>query len=156
MNHTRLIGVISDTHGLLSPQAVQALQGSELILHAGDVGKPEVLDRLRDIAPVVAVRGNVDHSTWAQRLPRTQTVEIGKHRLYVIHNLDDLPTDPTADGLSAVISGHSHRPSIVRKNGVLYLNPGSGGPRRFNLPISVALLKVSDNQIEAELVELHT
>jgi hypothetical protein len=149
-----LIGVISDTHGLLRPEAVKALQGSELIIHAGDVDKPEILSELKNIAPTVAVRGNVDPGIWAQPLPRTRAVEVGAVRIYVIHNLGDLSIDAAVEGYAAVISGHSHKPSIKRENGVLFLNPGSAGPRRFKLPVTVALLRVSDNQVEAELVEL--
>src|ERR1039457_1783904 len=154
MNQPHVIGVISDTHGLLRPEAVQALQGSELIIHAGDVGKPEILDELARTAPVVAIRGNVDHGIWAQGLPQTRTVEIGGVRIFVIHNIGDLAIDAPAAGYAAVISGHSHRPSSVQKNGVLFLNPGSAGPRRFNLSVSVALLHVVGKTVEAELVKL--
>jgi putative phosphoesterase len=154
MNQPHIIGVISDTHGLLSPAAVAALQGSELIIHAGDVGKLEIIDGLREIAPVEAIRGNVDHGIWAQGLPQTRTVEVGGVRIFVIHNIDDLSIDAAAAGYAAVISGHSHRPSAVQKNGVLFLNPGSAGPRRFNLPVSVALLHVVGKTVEAELVQL--
>ena len=149
------MGVISDNHGLLRPEAVDALQGSELIIHAGDVGKPEILDELRKIAPVVEVRGNVDGGIWAQGLPQSRTVEIGGVRIFVIHNIDDLSVDAAAAGYIAVISGHSHRPSSVQKNGVLFLNPGSAGPKRFNLPANLALLRVMGKKVEAQLVELH-
>ena len=149
----RSVGVISDTHGLLRPEAVEALQGSELIIHAGDVGKPEILDDLRKIAPVEAIRGNVDTGIWAQGLPQTRTVEIGEVRIFVIHNIDDLSIDAAAAGFAAIVSGHSHRPSAVQKNGVLYLNPGSAGPRRFNLPVSVASLRVMGKSVEAQVVE---
>src|ERR1019366_3030529 len=142
MNQPQVISVISDTHGLLRPESVEALQGSELIIHAGDVGKPEILDDLRKIAPVVAVRGNVDGGIWAQGLPQTRTLEIGDVRIYVIHNIDDLSIDAAAAGYAAVISGHSHRPSTAHKKDVLFLNPGSAGPRRFDLPVSVTLLRV--------------
>jgi hypothetical protein len=151
MNQPHVIGVISDTHGLLRPEAVVALQGSELIIHAGDVGEPEVLDDLRKIAPVVAIRGNVDNGIWAQELPQTRTVEIGGVRIYVIHNINDLSVDVAAAGFAAVISGHSHRPSTIQKNGVLFLNPGSAGPRRFNLPVSLALLRMMGKKVEAQL-----
>ena len=142
MNRPHIIGVNSDNHELLRPEAVDALQGSELIIHAGDVGEPEVLDDLHKIAPVTAIRGNVDAGIWAQGLPQTRTVEIGGVRLFVIYNIDDLSIDAGAAGYAAVISGHSHRPSVVQKNSVLFLNPGSAGPRRFNLPVSLALLRV--------------
>ena len=154
MNQPHVSGVISDTHGLLRPEAVQALQGSELIIHAGDVGGPEILDDLRRIAPVEAILGNVDTGIWAQGLPQTRTVEIGGVRIYVIHNIDNLSIDAAAVGYAVVVSGHSHRPLSVQKNGVLFLNPGSAGPRRFDLPISVALLRVMGKKVEAQLVEL--
>jgi uncharacterized protein len=154
MNEPHVIGVISDTHGLLRPEAVQALQGAELIIHAGDVGKPEILDELAKVTPIAAIRGNIDGGIWAQGLPQTRTVEIGGIRLYVIHNIDDLSVDAAAAGYIAVISGHSHRPSVVQKNGVLFLNPGSAGPKRFNLPVSLALLRVMGKAVEAQLVEL--
>src|SRR2546426_187329 len=121
MTPPHLIGVISDTHGLVRPQAAKALQGSELIIHAGDVGKPEILDELRKVARVVAVRGNVDHGEWAQRLKRTETVEISRAQIYVIHNLEELSLDPVVAGYTVVISGRSHKPSITHKNGVLFL-----------------------------------
>jgi putative phosphoesterase len=156
MPQPHLIGVISDTHGLLRPEAAQALRGCELIIHAGDVGKPEILDELLKIAPIAAIRGNVDNGIWAQGLPQTRTVEIGGVRIYVIHNIDDLSVDAAAAGYAAVVSGHSHRPSAVQKNGVLFLNPGSAGPRRFHLPVSVALLRVMGETMEAQLVELRT
>ena|ERR1017187_1185729 len=155
MNQPHLIGGISDTHGLLRPEVVQALEGSELIIHAGDVGKSEILDELAKIAPVLAIRGNVDHGIWAQGLPQSRMVEIGGVRILVIHNVNDFTFDAGAAGYAAVISGHSHRPSSVQKNGVLFLNPGSAGPRRFNLPVSLALLRVMGKTVEAQLVELH-
>ena len=148
------VGVISDTHGLLRPEAVAALQGSELILHAGDVGDPEILDRLRRIAPTFAVRGNVDTAPWARVLPLTEVVEIGTLQVYVLHDLATLDVDPKAAGLAAVISGHTHRPVAAVREGVLYLNPGSAGPRRFTLPIAVARLRVDRATISHEIVEL--
>ena len=154
MNQPHVIGVISDTHGLLRAEAVQALQGSELIIHAGDIGKPEILDGLRKIAPITAIRGNVDHGIWAQGLPQTRTVEIGGVGVFVIHNINDLSMHGASAGCAAVISGHSHRPSVVQKNGVVFLNPGSAGPRRFDLPVSVAVLRVNGKDLEAELLEL--
>jgi uncharacterized protein len=149
-----LIGVISDTHGLLRPQAIAALKGVELILHAGDIGGPEVLAALEKIAPVHAVRGNTDRGDWAYDLPQTRVVEVGGVHLYILHELFALDLEPAAAGLHAVIFGHSHRPHLERKDGVLYLNPGSAGPRRFTLPVSLARLKVSDHSLAAELIEL--
>ncbi|HXH08323.1 MAG TPA: metallophosphoesterase family protein [Alphaproteobacteria bacterium] len=148
------IGVISDTHGLVRPTALTALAGVEMIIHAGDIGKPEVLQALRAIAPVVAVRGNNDTEAWAEGLPETEVVEVGTVALYVLHDVHQLDLDPAAAGFQAVISGHSHRPSIATRQGVLYVNPGSAGPRRFKLPISVACLSIEGQTIEAQLIEL--
>jgi putative phosphoesterase len=148
------IGVISDTHGLLRPQAVDALRGSDLIVHAGDVGDPAVLQALRAIAPVVAVRGNNDHGDWAERLLPTEVVEQAGVSLYVLHDLAELALDPKAAGFQGVIAGHSHRPKLERREGVLYLNPGSAGPRRFRLPVSLARLRIHKAGLEAELLEL--
>jgi uncharacterized protein len=148
------IGVISDTHGLLRPQAVAALQGSALIIHAGDVGRPEILDDLRRIAPVVAVRGNVDRDAWANRLPMSEIVEHEGVRLYVLHILEDLDLDPPTAGFQAVITGHTHRPKIETKDRVLYFNPGSAGPRRFDLPVSVGRLSIANGKLAGELVYL--
>ena len=148
------VGVISDTHGLLRPEATEALQGSKLIVHAGDVGNAEVLERLRAIAPTVAVRGNVDGGAWATALPVTEVVEVGRLRLYVLHELSGLDFDPKAAGFAAVISGHTHRPSAEVRNGVLYLNPGSAGPRRFSLPVAVAKLQVVGESLSHEILEL--
>jgi uncharacterized protein len=148
------IGVISDTHGLLRPQAVAALRGCPVIIHAGDVGQPEILDELRRIAPVFAVRGNVDFGPWAMKLPETETVEVGDCRLYVLHDLNALDCDPKAAGFRAVITGHSHQPKIETKDGVLYFNPGSAGPRRFNLPVSVGRLILSGADLQAEIIKL--
>ena len=148
------VGVISDTHGLLRPEAVAALEGSDLIVHAGDVGEPEVLEPLRDLAPVHAVRGNVDRGAWARELPLDRVVEVGSHSLYVLHILEDLDLDPAAAGFAAVIYGHSHRPHREWRGGVLHLNPGSAGPRRFRLPVTVARLSVCGEGLTAEIVEL--
>jgi putative phosphoesterase len=148
------VGVVSDTHGLLRPQALDALAGSDLIIHAGDVGRPEVLDALRALAPVRAVRGNVDKGSWAARLPMTELVEAGGHLLYVLHIVDELDLDPPAAGFSAVIFGHSHKPSIETRDGVLWLNPGSAGPRRFDLPVTVARLRLTASELLPELVTL--
>ena len=148
------IGVISDTHGLLRPQAVAALRSCPLIIHAGDVGCPEILDELRHVAPVFAVRGNVDTGPWALQLPDTEVVQVEDHLLYVLHDVNALDLDPHTAGFRAVIAGHSHQPKIEAKNGVLYFNPGSAGPRRFNLPISVGRLTVAGAEIEAEIINL--
>jgi putative phosphoesterase len=148
------VGVISDTHGLLRPEAAAALAGSDCIVHAGDVGRPEVLDALRAIAPTFAVRGNNDRGAWADALPAFEVVHAGGADLYVLHEIDHLDLDPAAAGFAAVISGHSHRPHAERRAGVLHLNPGSAGPRRFRLPISVARLRVRDGVVEHEIVEL--
>jgi putative phosphoesterase len=148
------VGVISDTHGLVRPEALAVLQGSDIILHAGDIGTPEVLSALRQIAPLCAVRGNNDRDAWGLKLPLTEVVEFGAHRVYLLHDIADLDVDPAAAGFSAVISGHSHKPRMEERAGVLYLNPGSAGPRRFSLPIAVARLNVSGNHLEAELIEL--
>ena len=149
-----IVGVISDTHGLLRPEAVVALKDSHLIVHAGDVGTPDVLDRLRAIAPTVAVRGNVDTSPWGQTLPLTEVVEVAGLQFYVLHDLAALDIDPKAAGFAAVITGHTHRPVADIRNGVLYLNPGSAGPRRFTLPIGVARLHVDGTRLTHELIEL--
>jgi putative phosphoesterase len=148
------IGLISDTHGLLRPQALAALGGSDLIIHAGDVGKPEVLAALKKLAPVVAVRGTVDTSPWADTLPETAVAEAGSIRLYVLHNLQALDLDPAVAGFHVVISGHSHQPGKFERDGVLYINPGSAGPRRFQLPVSVARLNLEHRPFEVEFAEL--
>jgi putative phosphoesterase len=148
------IGVISDTHGLLRPEAVKVLTGVELIIHAGDVGGPEILERLARLAPVHAVRGNTDRGEFGRSLPLTRVVEVGGLQLYVLHELFTLDLDPAAAGLAAVIYGHSHRPHLERKDRVLYLNPGSAGPRRFTLPVSLALLRLENNRLNPELIEL--
>ena len=148
------MGVISDTHGLVRPEAVTALQGVSLIIHAGDVGTPEVLEQLRIIAPVVAVRGNTDQDYWARELPLTEVVEIGTVSFYVLHNVNQLDLDPVKSGFSAVISGHSHQPSIERLNGVLFLNPGSAGARRLKLHPSLAVLTVKNKSLNARIIGL--
>src|SRR5215467_12462751 len=139
----RHVGLISDTHGLLRPEAVEALEGSELILHAGDVGKPEILDELKEIAPVIAIRGNVDTAPWCSKLKDTELVETGAATFYLIHNIAELELNPAAAGIHIVLFGHSHQPTQYQKDGVLYVNPGSAGPRRFNLPISLARLDLA-------------
>ncbi len=148
------IGVISDTHGLLRPEAVAALQGSEHIIHAGDIGDPAILDKLRQIAPVTAIRGNVDRESWAASIPDTNVLEIGGITIYVIHNLQELDLRPEAAGFAAVIYGHSHVPKREMKNGVLFFNPGSAGPKRFRLPVTVGRLRIRNQRVETEIVEL--
>jgi putative phosphoesterase len=148
------IGVISDTHGLLRPEAVSALEGSDHIIHAGDIGDPAVLDRMNQIAPVTVVRGNVDRGAWAQQIPENNVLEVEGITIYVLHILDQLDLKPEAAGFAAVIYGHSHMPKQETKNGVLYFNPGSAGPRRFNLPVSLGKLIVRSGSIQAEIIKL--
>jgi putative phosphoesterase len=149
-----LIGVISDTHGLLRPEAAVALRGSQHIIHAGDVGDPKILDELAAIAPVTAVRGNIDKGAWARKLAETEVVELGGVSIYVLHDLAQLDLKPEAAGLAAVISGHSHEPKQQMRKGVLYFNPGSAGPRRFKLPVSVGRLRVSGGTAVGEVVNI--
>ena len=137
------IGVISDTHGLLRPEAEQRLAGVAHIIHAGDIGRPEIVDRLRLIAPVIAIRGNVDKGPWADNYPDMKTVKLGDRTIHIVHDIHDLQLDPPSSGINVVISGHSHRPLIETVDGVLYLNPGSAGPRRFSLPITLATLDLT-------------
>src|SRR6202790_332231 len=148
------LGAISDTHGLLRPEAVDALRGSDRILHAGDIGAPEILEALAKIAPVTAVRGNVDTASWARALPQTEVVEAGGVSIYILHDLGQLDLKPEAAGFRVVVYGHSHQPKMEEKNGVLYFNPGSSGPRRFRLPVSVGRLTIVAGKVRAELVEL--
>ena len=149
----KLLGVISDTHGLLRPQALEALAGVDMILHAGDIGNAAVLDTLRDIAPVVAVRGNNDKGEWAESLPDWEVVDIGTVSIYMLHDLKEIDISP-AGTFQVVISGHSHKPIIEERRGVLYVNPGSAGPRRFKLPVSMAHMKVEAGAVNAKLIEL--
>ncbi len=148
------IGVISDTHGLLRPEALAALQGSNFIVHAGDIGDPAILDKLNEIAPVTAVRGNVDHGVWAEKIPQTNVLEVEGISIYVLHILDELDLKPEAAGFSAVFYGHSHVPKQEVKNGVLYFNPGSAGPKRFDLPVSLGRLIVERGQIQSQIIKL--
>jgi|SRR5579872_2480660 len=148
------IGLISDTHGLLRPQAVQALQGSDLIVHAGDVGKPEVISALEALAPLAVVRGNIDKGPWAMSLPQTTVISAHDALIYVLHDLGELDLDPTAAGFQIVVSGHSHKPSRAERSGVLYLNPGSAGPRRFRLPVTVARLDLNCTPWNVEFINL--
>ena len=149
-----IVGVISDTHGLLRPEALSALHGSDILIHAGDVGDADILPRLRTIAPVFAVRGNVDAGPWAEALPETEVVEAGEVSIYVLHDVAQLDLVPAAAGFAAVIYGHSHQPSIRYEFGVLFLNPGSAGPRRFRLPIAVARTVVAGRELRPEIVEI--
>ena len=148
------LGAISDPHGLLRPEAVDALRGSDRILHAGDIGAPEILEALAKIAPVTAVRGNVDTASWARALPQTEVVEAGGVSIYILHDLGQLDLKPEAAGFRVVVYGHSHQPKMEEKNGVLYFNPGSAGPRRFRLPVSVGRLTIVAGKVRAQLVEL--
>ena len=151
----RHVGVISDTHGLLRPQALAALRGCEAIIHAGDVGDPAVLEGLREIAPVFAVRGNIDRGRWASGLPETECVEFADRHVYVLHDLADLDIEPPEAGFSAIVYGHSHRPSLETQSGVLYLNPGSAGPRRFDLPVTIARLTLSRSRdLDARIIDI--
>ncbi len=151
-----IIGVISDTHCQLRPEALAALQGSDYIIHAGDIGDPVILDRLEEIAPVTAVRGNVDRGGWTRKIPATNVLEIGEISIYVLHNLQELDLKPEAAKFAVVVYGHSHVPKQERKNGVLYFNPGSAGPRRFKLPVSVGRLTIKDGKIAARILMLET
>jgi putative phosphoesterase len=149
-----IIGVISDTHGLLRPEALAALQGSHYIIHAGDIGDPQILDKLAAIAPLIAVRGNVDHGAWAQKIPATNVLEIGEISIYVLHNIQELDLKPEAARFATVVYGHSHVPKQEWKNGVLYFNPGSAGPKRFRLPVSVGRLLLNNGRVESEIAKL--
>jgi putative phosphoesterase len=148
------VGLISDTHGLLRPEAVAALDGSHFIIHGGDIGDSSILDRLCRIAPLTAVRGNNDHGAWASRIPHTALLEVGPVRIHVVHDVVELGLDPVAGGFQVVVSGHSHKPDIDWRGNVLFINPGSAGPRRFRLPISVAMLTISGASVAPRLIEL--
>ena len=148
------VGLISDTHGLLRPDAAVFLHGSDFIIHAGDIGRADVLSELAALAPVTAVRGNNDKGSWAETIPETEVLQVGQVCIYVVHDLAELDLDPVAAGFRVVVSGHSHRPSIRDRDGVLYVNPGSAGPRRFRLPIAVAELQVAGASVQAQVIEL--
>jgi len=152
-NPTR-VGLISDTHGLLRREALEALRGSELIIHAGDVGDAKILEELRKLAPVVAVRGNVDTEEWARTLPLTTVAEAGAVLIYVLHDVNAMDLNPATAGLDLVVSGHSHKPGKIKRDGVLYVNPGSAGPRRFQLPVSLARLNLAQKPWDLEFVDL--
>ncbi|RJQ56713.1 MAG: metallophosphoesterase [Nitrospiraceae bacterium] len=149
-----LIGIISDTHGLLRPEAVDAMRGADLIIHAGDIGKENILDELGAIAPVVAVRGNTDRESWACKLRSMETLKLNKTLIYVIHDINQLGRDTLLSHVNVIINGHTHRPSVNRHNGVLYVNPGSAGPKRLNLPVSMALLRLKGGAADAGIVQL--
>jgi putative phosphoesterase len=148
------VGLISDTHGLLRPEAVERLHGSDFIIHAGDIGHPDVLSELARIAPVTAVRGNNDHAHWASRIRETEVLEVGSVLIYVIHDVAQLDIDPAAGEFRAVVFGHSHRPSSEMRDGVLFCNPGSAGPRRFKLPVSVGELVIEGQELRPALFDL--
>ncbi len=149
-----MIGLISDTHGLLRDQALEALRGSELIIHAGDVGQPEILTQLRQLAPVIVVKGNIDKGAWASELPATAMVEAGPATIYVLHDIQELDLNPVAAGIQIIVSGHSHKPSSSEKSGVLYINPGSAGPRRFRLPVTLARLDLAATPWNVTFIDL--
>lgn len=148
------VGLISDTHGLLRPQALEALRGCDRLVHAGDIGDPAILDRLRELAPLTAVRGNNDRGDEYAAVPASATLQFGAVKLHLLHQLDELQIDPVAEGVQVVVSGHSHKPLAEQRSGVWYVNPGSAGPRRFSLPVSVALLRIDGGAIEVELLTL--
>jgi uncharacterized protein len=149
-----LVGLISDTHGLIRPDALDALRDSDLIVHCGDIGGPAVLEALRTIPPVHAVRGNNDKGGWACNLPTDRFIEIGNHAIYVLHNLSEFDLDPHAAGFTVIVSGHSHKPAIEKRDKILFVNPGSAGPRRFSLPVTVAALALRSDRCEANIIEL--
>jgi len=146
------VGLISDTHGLLRPEARAFLEGCDRILHGGDIGNPDILEQLAALAPLTAVRGNNDHGSWADELAETELVRVGKILIYVIHDIAQLDIDPRAEGVHAVVSGHSHLPSVTEREGVLYVNPGSAGPRRFKLPIAAAELAIVGSMVSANII----
>jgi putative phosphoesterase len=150
----KVIGLISDTHGLLRPEAIEALAGADLILHAGDIGTSEVLEQLRSLGPVVAVRGNNDRADWARAIPETEVTQVGSVCIYMLHDLNEIDLSPLASGFQVVVSGHSHQPLIEKREGVLFVNPGSAGPRRFRLPVTVARLIIDGASARGEVVQL--
>ena len=150
----RRVGLISDTHGLLRPEAVAFLRGSDCLVHAGDIGDADVLRELEAIAPLTVVRGNNDNGSWAKGIAATEVLQVGEVFIYVLHNLAELDLDPVAAGFQVVVSGHSHQPAIEERDGVLYVNPGSAGPRRFKLPVAIAELEVAGRSVKAKIVTL--
>ncbi len=149
-----VVGVISDTHGLLRPEALDLLRGSDHIIHAGDIGAPEIIPALEKLAPVTAIRGNIDRQDWTRKFPETEVVELAGVHIYIIHDLNAIDLNPKAAGFAAVISGHSHKPHQEMKDGVLYFNPGSAGPRRFKLPITVGRLEITAGTLTATVIPL--
>ncbi len=149
-----VIGVISDTHGLVRPEVVSTFRDCQLIIHAGDIGSPDVMERLKEMAPVVAVRGNMDKGEWAGKYPLTETVTAENKNFYILHELSKLDLVPQIAGFDAIISGHTHKPLVERREGVLFLNPGSAGPKRFNLPVCLALIEIDNNLINTRIVEI--
>jgi putative phosphoesterase len=148
------VGLISDTHGLLRPEAIAALAGVERIIHAGDIGGPDLLESLRRIAPVDAVRGNNDKGPWAREVPPTTTLQVGSVWIHVLHDVTELDLDPIAAGLQVVVAGHSHKPAVTERDGVLYVNPGSAGPRRFSLPVTVGFLDILGDRVTARILDI--
>ena len=155
MTSTHRVGLISDTHGLLRAEAIEGLQGSDFIIHAGDIGDPDILRQLAEIAPVTAVRGNNDNGSWASAIPETNVLQIGDIFIYAIHDLAELDIDPVGAGFQVVVAGHSHRPLFEHREGVLFINPGSAGPRRFTLPISLGYLAIEGSHVTPHLIELN-
>ena len=153
LKHGR-VGVISDTHGLMRPEALAALKDSELIIHAGDIGKVDVLESLRRIAPVLAIRGNNDRESWAKGMADVLNLQVNGFKLQVIHNVHEIEDDPMEDEISVVISGHSHQPNVAKRDDILFVNPGSAGPRRFKLPVSLARINLAEKPLQAAIVEL--
>ena len=154
MNDAAIIGLISDTHSLLRPEALTALAGSDLIIHAGYIGEPGIIEQLRAVAPVVAVRGNIDKGVWASQLPLTAVAEVRSAHIYVLHDVQQLDIDPAVAEFNVVVSGHSHKPGHTERSGVIYLNPGSAGPQRFQLPITVARLDLRQEPWSIEFIDL--
>ena len=154
MKDASTVGLISDTHGLLRPEAISALRGSDHIIHAGDIGAAEILEELTKLAPVTAIRGNIDKAAWARSLPETEVLEAGGISIYILHDLAQLDLNPAAAGFSVVISGHSHVAKQEMKDGVLYFNPGSAGPRRFKLPITLGKLIIDRPKVHAEIIQI--
>jgi putative phosphoesterase len=148
------VGLVSDTHGLVRPEALEALKGSEVIVHAGDIGKAEVLDSFSSIAPLIAIRGNNDRDLWAKRIPDVLDLQINGIKIHVVHNVNELEADPANDGIRVIVSGHSHKPRLVERDGILFINPGSAGPRRFKLPVAVGKLWIHRGNVHAEIIEL--
>jgi putative phosphoesterase len=148
------IGLVSDTHGWVRPEALVALKGSEVIIHAGDIGKAEVLGHVGSIAPVIAIKGNNDRDLWAKKIPDALNLEINGVKIHVVHNVNELDADPAKDGFRVIVSGHSHKPRVMERDGILFINPGSAGPRRFKLPVTVGTLWIKRGNVHGEIIEL--